>query len=110
MLRTYTWIHKTGFVPYETCMPYFACSSESTFGFCPYVDTNCTPFNTCRTCTPEGGCYEINVIPNATIAEYGSYRNDVNSVKAEIFARGPVVAGVWVRGHTTSLKPTKYRI
>lgn len=102
-LRTYAWIHNTGFVPYETCMPYIACSSESTDGFCPYVDTTCSPMNTCRTCTPEGACSEIDIFPNATVAEYGSYRNEVNAVKAEIFARGPVTAGVWgeaLRGYS----------
>jgi cathepsin X len=96
MLRTYAWIHNvSGFVPYETCMPYLACSSESTNGFCPYVDTTCSPMNVCRTCTPEGECREIKVFPNATVAEYGSYRHDVDAIKAEIFARGPVTAGVW---------------
>jgi cathepsin X len=94
-LRTFTWIHENGFIPYETCQPYLACSEESTLGFCPYVDTSCSAINTCRTCTPEGDCFEIDVFPNATVAEYGSYKHQVDAVKAEIFARGPVAAGLW---------------
>ena len=83
-------------------MPYIACSSESKEGFCKYVDTKCTKENTCRTCstfTEDGGtCSEIDVYPNATIAEYGSYNlftsDRVHKIKAEIYARGPVAAGI----------------
>merc|ERR1719410_1590148 len=32
---------KEGGVPYRTCNPYMACSSESKEGFCPHVDTTC---------------------------------------------------------------------
>jgi cathepsin X len=96
MDRTYQFIHEAGFVPYDTCQPYLACSSESKEGFCPYVDTSCSPMNTCRTCAPgDSECKEIDVFPNATVAEYGTYRNKVEAVLAEIFARGPVAAGVW---------------
>ena len=35
----YEFITQTGFIPYDTCLPYMACSSESTEGFCQYVDT-----------------------------------------------------------------------
>ncbi|CAJ1900549.1 unnamed protein product [Cylindrotheca closterium] len=96
MLTTYKFIKKNGFIPYQTCMPYLACSSESTYGFCPYVDTTCSPINTCRTCmhgTDE--CVALDAFPNATVAEYGVIENDVEAVKAEIFARGPVTAGLW---------------
>lgn len=94
ILRTYEWIYNNSFVPSETCMPYLACSAESTLGFCPYVDSVCSPMNTCRTCTPDGICSALDYFPNATIAEYGGYRYSVEAVKAEIFARGPVGAGV----------------
>ena len=90
-------------MPYDTCQPYLACSSESRDGFCSHVDTSCTAANTCRTCvhgTPRGKngvCTEINVFPNATIAEYGSYSmfetDRVHKIMAEIYARGPVAAG-----------------
>lgn len=94
ILRTFEWIYNNTFVPTETCMPYLACSAESTLGFCPYVDSVCSPINTCRTCTPDGRCSELDYFPNATVAEYGGYHFDVNSIKAEIFARGPVGTGV----------------
>ena len=119
-------------------------------GFCPFVDTSCSPLNTCRTCdtfAENGGvCREIDFIPNASIgrlleddflawmflsitlspsicnlkkAEYGQYvlgdkrinkkqnlddaadnsnlLDMVEAIKAEIFARGPVVASI--NGH-----------
>ena len=44
----YEFISQTGFVPYDTCMPYIACSSDSTDGFCGEVDTTCSAINTCR--------------------------------------------------------------
>jgi len=40
-----------GYVPYDTCMPYIACSSDSTEGFCSHVDTSCRDVNICRTCS-----------------------------------------------------------
>jgi len=99
----YEFIKQSGFVPYDTCMPYIACSESSHEGFCKYTDTTCTKDNTCRTCntfaTAMGGsCVAIESFPNATVAEYGSYArfsmNKVHKIKAEIFARGPVAAGV----------------
>jgi cathepsin X len=96
MLKTYKFIHETGFIPFDTCQPYLTCSKESQEGFCPYVDTTCSPMNICRTYTPgTGECAEINVFPNATVAEYGKYKqSDLEAIKAEVFKRGPVVAGV----------------
>jgi cathepsin X len=91
------------YLPYLnfSCMPYIACSSESTDGFCAHVDTTCTAANTCRTCDGSGTCREIDVFPNATIAEYGTYSYYTggfgavaDKIKAEIYARGPVAAGV----------------
>ena len=97
-LRAFDFIYSNGFVPYETCAPYLACSADSTNGFCPFVDTTCSPMNTCKTCTnPEkgGSCAAIGQFPNATVAEYGTYaENDLHGIMAEIFARGPVKASV----------------
>lgn len=87
-----------GFVPYETCQPYIACSSDSTEYLCQCVSTECTPINICKTCgNPSNGgtCNEIDKFPYATISEYGFYRNaSVNEIKAEIYTRGPVTAGI----------------
>lgn len=47
---TYEFIHQMGYIPYDTCMPYLACSDDSNEGFCSHVDTSCEPFNICRTC------------------------------------------------------------
>jgi len=59
----YHFIKKAGFVPFDTCQPYIACSKESTEGFCKHVDTTCSKINTCRTCstfTSRGGtCSEV---------------------------------------------------
>jgi len=95
---TYEFIKTTGLVPYDTCLSYLACSAESKEGFCESVDTTCSPINTCRTCntfTEMGGsCVEIDEFPNATIAEYGTYHLDADAIKAEIYSRGPVAAGI----------------
>jgi cathepsin X len=65
----YEFIHShSKFIPYDTCQPYLACSSNSTQGFCPYVDTTCSAMNTCKTCTNpwrgdgNGGCVEVSHI------------------------------------------------
>ena len=52
---TYEFIQKTGYVPYDTCNPYLACSHDSTEGFCEHIDTSCTASNTCKTCDTFGG-------------------------------------------------------
>lgn len=98
-LHTYEFIKENGFIPYDTCMNYIACSSESNYGFCPHVDTTCKSINICRTCsrneiTNESECNEIDMFPNATVEEYGTYSRDVDAIMAEIFVRGPVVASV----------------
>jgi cathepsin X len=108
----YQFIHETGYIPYDTCQPYLACSQDSNLGFCPYTNTSCSAFTTCRTCTmklvpslhPFGElCREIDHFPNATVAEYGTITlneehgvaiNVMNKVKAEIFSRGPVAAAI----------------
>jgi cathepsin X len=96
---TYQFIQETGFVPYDTCISYMACSNESTDGFCKHVDTTCAANNICRTCDTfagmGGACTEIDIFPNATIAEYGMVEpGDVEAIKAEIYVRGPVAATV----------------
>jgi len=99
---TYELIQKKGYIPFETCQPYLACSSESQDGFCPHIDTTCSAVNTCRTCSgfsdSGGECVPLGYFPNATVAEYGEIsgpRADrVHQIKAEIHARGPVAATI----------------
>lgn len=102
---TYEFIQEQGFVPYDTCMPYMACSEESTDGFCPHVDTTCNANNICRTCDTFAGmggqCSQIDYFPNATVAEFGliEYNDDdtttiVHRIMTEIYVRGPVAATI----------------
>eukprot|EP00986_Skeletonema_menzelii_P012294 scaffold6719_cov152-Skeletonema_menzelii.AAC.4 len=98
----YEFSKKNGPLPYDTCNPYLACSADSTEGFCGAIDTTCNKANICRTCSTfvsKGGtCSEIDHYPNATVAEHGTYNlftsDRVHKIKAEIYARGPVAAGV----------------
>lgn len=104
---TYEFIRRQGYVPYDTCMPYIACSEESTDGICPHVDTQCSATTTCKTCDTFAGmggkCVEIDMFPNATVAEYGIIPKEdksnpdydlVKAIQAEILARGPVAATI----------------
>jgi len=94
----YQLIQDKGYVPYDTCMPYVACSDESREGFCPHVDNTCKPANICRTCntfSKNGGkCTQIDYFPNATVAEYGTIANNVTKIMWEIKKRGPVAATI----------------
>ena len=94
----FQWIHgNKGGVAYDTCQPYIACSAESKEGFCPHVNTTCTPDNVCRTCstfTAAGGfCAAIEQYPNATVAEYGTVFGELDMMN-EIYSRGPVGCGI----------------
>jgi len=99
---TYQWLHdiskKTGTgISYETANPYIACSSESKSGFCPHVDTTCTPLNVARTCgsfSSEGGdCTGLSKYPNVTVSDYGSISGKEAMMK-EIYNRGPIACGI----------------
>ena len=96
---TYEFITRTGFVPFDTCLAYEACSIESTEGACGTSgrDYSCTPMNVCRTCSTfaaNGGfCAPIKTFPNATVAEYG-HLWDESAMRAEIFARGPIACSL----------------
>lgn len=105
----YEFIQESGFVPYDTCLSYEACSKESTEGNCAAGaekgNYECTAINTCRTCSTfsdlGGFCSEIDVFPNASVAEYGDVLIEEDSVmgtamniKKELFARGPLACGV----------------
>lgn len=95
----FQFIKEFGFIPYDTCQPYIACSEDSDEGFCSHVDTSCTPMNVCRACRPGRPCEAVTEFPNATVGEYGVYQNpdDIFSILAEIYARGPVKASVDAR-------------
>jgi Papain family cysteine protease len=86
----YEFIQHFGHVPYDTCQSYLACSSDSTEGICPFVDTSCTPMNICKTCSALG-CEAVTDYARATVAEYGKYRID-----------GPVPSGATTAGDALS--------
>jgi cathepsin X len=94
---TYQFIHDNGFIPYDTCMGYSACSSDSSEGFCGNADWTCTAINTCRTCstfTENGGkCVGLNTFPNASISQFGGVSGE-QAMMAEIYARGPIACGI----------------
>lgn len=104
--QTYEFIKEQGYVPYDTCMPYMACSNESKDGFCAHVDTTCQANTICRTCDTFAGmggkCTEIDFFPNATVQEYGlidpeefaTQSDVVHAIKSELYARGPVAATI----------------
>lgn len=113
----YSFIQQSGFVPYDTCQPYIACSADSNEGFCARVDTSCSAMNTCRTCFPvpidnatartaagvgegvstgaasAGECASVGAFPNASVAEHGSVVGE-QAMLAELYARGPIACGV----------------
>jgi cathepsin X len=96
-LGTFQFIKESGYVPYDTCQQYQACSRESQEGICPDGDWTCSAINTCRTCstfTSNGGkCAPLDYFPNVTIGEYGRVTG-ADQMKAEIYARGPIACGV----------------
>mmetsp|Transcript_10078 Transcript_10078/g.17723 ORF Transcript_10078/g.17723 Transcript_10078/m.17723 type:complete len:372 (-) Transcript_10078:148-1263(-) len=97
---TYQLIHDKGFVPYDTCLQYEACSSNSPFPECKSKNFECSAVNTCRTCyvkmLPTGvqaPCVGLNHFPNATVAEYGNVTG-ADHMMAEIYARGPIPCSI----------------
>ncbi|KAL7534183.1 hypothetical protein ACHAWF_004747 [Thalassiosira exigua] len=108
----YQLIQEMGQIPFETCQPYLACSAESQEGFCPHIDTTCSPINTCRTCSGfsdmGGECIELDYYPNATVDQYGEvghdegilsdffkdYKKKTHQIKSEIYMRGPVATTI----------------
>jgi len=94
---TYEFIKKQGYIPYDSCQPYEACSSDSKEGFCEHGDYTCKAINICRTCstfTSHGGfCAQLDHFPNASIAEYGKVKGE-NDMLAEIYQRGPIACSV----------------
>ena len=93
----YQFVHDSGYVPYDTCLQYAACSAESDEGDCAAADYTCKPINVCRTCSTfsamGGFCSELDTFPNATIAEYGTVSGEARML-AEIHTRGPIACGV----------------
>ena len=90
----YKFIYNNKFIPYDTCLPYEACSWDSDEGNCRTKKWDCNGLNTCRTCsTFNKSCVSIDTFPNASISHYGrikGWRNMMN----EIYMNGPIACGV----------------
>jgi len=93
----YQFIKEAGYIPYESCLSYEACSHESKEGLCKYGNYTCKAENICRTCDTYsyngGTCRAIETFPNVTVSEYGMVSGEENMMK-EIFARGPIACPI----------------
>ncbi len=101
-IKVYELIHNRGSIPYETCLPYEACSRDSPHPTCKQNNYEDSAINTCRTCfwttdAKTGNrttmCAPILEFPNASVAEFGNVTG-VDNMKAEIYARGPIACSV----------------
>ena len=107
-LATYKAIKDYGSIPFDDCMVYQACSTDSSESMCSAIQAHaigngetdpftCAASNVCRTCdtfTARGGaCVAIDKYPNATIAEFGAVRG-AEDMMAEIYNNGPIACGI----------------
>jgi cathepsin X len=97
-LAAYKAIRDYGSIPYEDCMVYQACSSDSSETGCQNKQNfDCSPVNICRTCdtfSNKGGqCSPIKYYPNATISSFGAVRDSTNMMD-EIYKNGPIACGI----------------
>ncbi|ETV72457.1 hypothetical protein H257_12577 [Aphanomyces astaci] len=85
-LSAYRYIHDHG-IPEEGCQRYLATGHD--------VGNTCTPIDICRNCDPSKGCFPQKTFDKYFVSEFGEVKGE-NELKAEIFARGPIVCGVAV--------------
>jgi len=80
-LSVYKYANTKGLVD-ETCNNYQA------------VNQDCSAMNQCGTCSPDGECTAIKTERLYQVSDFGSIPDSSNSIKSEIYARGPVSCGV----------------
>jgi len=76
----YEWVYNHT-IPDVTCQQYQA------------DDFECTPENTCRTCSHSNGCSAVTTYPVVKIAEHGRVEGDAN-IQSEVYARGPIACSI----------------
>ena len=72
-LAAYRFIKETGGIPFDTCLQYEACSSDSHNEVCKNRNFSCISKNICRTCTSKQ-CVEIFPYPKVTVTGYRAYK------------------------------------
>jgi len=96
----YQLIHDKGYIPYDTCSPYAACSADvaDLHSVCKQKRYTCTAENICSTCyidyeKKDSKCAAIERFPNISVVEYGELSGP-REMKAEIYARGPISCSI----------------
>lgn len=79
--RVYQYAAEKG-IPDETCNLYQA------------RDQVCNAKHQCYTCWPEVGCKPVRDYKRVVVTEHGRVGPDAESIKAELYARGPVSCGI----------------
>jgi len=79
-MGVYAWANSNG-IPDETCNNYQAANQD------------CTAFNSCGTCQPDGTCNAITTEKLYMVGDYGQV-SGVDQMKAELYARGPISCGI----------------
>jgi len=90
--HAYKYIHDVGGIPFDTCLQYEACSSDSNNEVCKNRDFSCKPVNICRTSTQKGNV-AIKNYPNVTISRFYALRDHLNMM-IEIYKNGPIACAI----------------
>ena len=90
--HAYKYIHDYGGIPFDTCLQYEACSSDSHNEVCKNRDFSCKAVNICRTSTQKGNV-AIKNYPNVTISRFYALRDHLNMM-TEIYKNGPIACAM----------------